>query len=169
LFPGEAISVRVSFEAITATDLTTNTAIVEGSIDEHGNTIIEAVIESESVAIRVPTAIVLEYFKATSVEGGILLEWKTILEIDNWGFNLYRGLAPDFSTAERINDELIPGQGRGRASGAYYSYFDSGVEPGVEYYYWLEDVEIGGKTTQHGPVMVLGVPYRIYLPLIFKR
>jgi hypothetical protein len=36
--------------------------------------------------------------------------------------------------------------------GFAYSYDDLAVQAGQTYWYWLEDVSLGGATTLHGPV-----------------
>jgi hypothetical protein len=48
----------------------------------------------------------------------------------------------------------VPSQAPGAAQGAIYSYEDLAVQPGQTYWYWLEDVDLGGATTLHGPVSV---------------
>ena len=42
--------------------------------------------------------------------------------------------------------------GGDEVKGAAYSYTDTDVQSGMTYYYWLEDVDLCGKSTLHGPV-----------------
>jgi hypothetical protein len=98
-----------------------------------------------------PTAVDLVSFSATRQEGGVLVAWETAMEVDNVGFNLYRSTSVDGPYA-RLNGDLIPSQSPGDASGATYTWLDDEVQPGVTYYYKLEDVEVGGTRTMHGPV-----------------
>ncbi|MBN1920535.1 MAG: hypothetical protein JW892_04775 [Anaerolineae bacterium] len=98
-----------------------------------------------------PSAVDLARFEATAQDDGILIEWETATEIDNLGFNLYRSTAAD-GTYVKLNEELIPTQVPGAVFGAAYTWLDEGVAPGVTYFYKIEDVDIEGKATLHGPV-----------------
>ncbi|MBN1810856.1 MAG: hypothetical protein JXA14_03375, partial [Anaerolineae bacterium] len=103
------------------------------------------------VSDGLPTAVTLASFTATPQEGGILVAWETAIEIDNVGFNLYRTQAPEGAWV-RLNDTLIPSQSPGSVFGTTYAWLDENVETGTTYYYKLEDIEVGGKHTFHGPV-----------------
>ena len=99
-----------------------------------------------------PLLIDLASFSAKAADGAILFEWETASEINNVGFNLYRA---ESLTGVRIqlNDALIPSAvAPGSLFGASYSLLDESVEANTMYYYWLEDVDINGLTTLHGPV-----------------
>jgi len=104
------------------------------------------------IADEVPQAVELLYFSAEAIEGTISLEWATASETDNFGFNLYRATEP---AGDRLplNAALIPSLvAPGSPYGAEYSFVDETAEPGVLYYYWLEDVDLSMITTLHGPV-----------------
>jgi hypothetical protein len=96
----------------------------------------------------------------------MLVAWKTVSEIDNLGFNLYRSRASS-GPYTRLNEALIAA--RGATSGAVYTWTDQLIEVGVSYYYRLEDVETSGGSTFHGPVHVTAVAashqHRIFLPV----
>jgi hypothetical protein len=81
-----------------------------------------------------------------------LVQWETAIEIDNVGFNLYRAQSPSGDWV-RLNTTLIPSQAPGSVVGATYIWFDEGVDAGIVYYK-LEDVEVGGGSTFHGPISV---------------
>ena len=49
---------------------------------------------------------------------------------------------------------LIAQPGAGFAVGAVYVWLDEAVQAGLTYHYKLEDVDIYGHTTLHGPVQV---------------
>jgi hypothetical protein len=118
--------------------------------------------------IEKPTSIDLVSFTAQAAADHITLAWETGTEVDNAGFNLWRGGAAD-GPYTRLNDTLIPVQGD-PVSGASYSYTDTDVVQRVTYYYKLEDVDTHGVSTFHG--LVSATPSsirRIYLPLIFKE
>lgn len=116
-----------------------------------------------------PTAVRLAGFKVTPVGGDILVEWETATEIDTLGFNLYRSESPG-GPYTRLNASLIPSQSPGAPVGAVYTWLDEHVEWGTTYYYWLEDLDIYGVATRHGPVQatVRGLVHRVYLPQIAR-
>ena len=98
-----------------------------------------------------PLAITLASFVAASDGQRVLITWETVSEIDNAGFNLYRGRSeadPDLFLA--WVPSLAPGSGQGNA----YSIADTAVEPNRRYWYWLEGVSLNGATIRHGPVSV---------------
>jgi hypothetical protein len=74
--------------------------------------------------------------------------------LDNLGFNLYRAERPN-GTKNKINEALIPANvPPGSPAGAVYDYVDLDLAPRHGYWYWLEDVDINGRTMLHGPVVV---------------
>jgi len=91
---------------------------------------------------------------STSEPGMVIVEWTTESEANLAGFNLYRSESQD-GPYVKLNDTLIPAS-PDPVTGASYSYTDTTVEPGVTYYYRLEDVELDGKATVHGPIAVVG-------------
>jgi hypothetical protein len=97
------------------------------------------------------TAVELVKFNAIGMHGNVLLTWKTASEIDNAGFNLYRATTVN-GPYEKINTGLIPGL-LSSALGRAYQYVDAPVTNGAVYYYKLEDIDLKGRSTMHGPVM----------------
>lgn len=69
------------------------------------------------------------------------------------GFNLYRSEIPD-GPYVKVNATLIPGASDPLLGGRY-AYTDTNVVAGRTYYYKLEDVELDGATTVHGPIEVV--------------
>ena len=117
--------------------------------------------------VPIVTAIDLLSFTAQAGTDHVTLAWETGTEVDNAGFNLWRSEAAD-GPYTKHNDALIPAEGD-PVSGASYVYTDTEVVKGVTYYYQLEDVDIYGVSTFHGPVSATpSSTHRIYLPLIFK-
>jgi hypothetical protein len=100
--------------------------------------------------LTIPTLVELSYFRATSLNSAVLLEWAMETELDNAGFNIWRSDEKDGDYA-RINPYFIPAEGEA-GFGAEYSYTDYDVQNGVIYYYKLEDIDIYGQSTFHGPV-----------------
>jgi hypothetical protein len=96
-----------------------------------------------------PTVIDLASFTATPSNKAVILEWTTASEVDNAGFNIYR--AEEGGAYVKINDALIAAQGS-PTSGATYEFVDDNVQNRVLYSYKLEDIDINGAATLHGPV-----------------
>jgi len=109
------------------------------------------------------TGVELAGFTAAPHGPAIRVQWETAVELDMLGFNVYRSEAPSGQYA-RLNSALIHGQSSGSPAGATYTWLDSGVQPGVTYYYKLEAVDAAGQTTWHGPVSATAW-HRTYLPL----
>lgn len=109
----------------------------------------------DDFAIVEATAIELASFGATANgDGTVAVAWTTSTEIDNAGFNLYRNTAPSFDVhaAVQLNATLISTQGQ-FGQGATYEWIDSDVTPGV-WYYFLEEIDLSGVGSLHGPVSV---------------
>ena len=102
------------------------------------------------IASAPPTLIELASFTATPFDRLVVLEWVTASEIDNAGFNLYRAEGENGEYV-KLNAALIPADGS-PTEGAVYQFMDEDVQNRVTYYYKLEDIDIYGKSTLHGPV-----------------
>jgi hypothetical protein len=96
------------------------------------------------------TLIELSYFKAMGFDSAVLLEWATETELDNAGFNLWKSEERNGEYV-RINPYFIPAEGES-GFGAEYSFTDYDVTNGVIYNYKLEDIDINGNSTFHGPI-----------------
>jgi len=92
----------------------------------------------------------LASFYATPKAGKVILNWSTESEIDNAGFNLYRADAEN-SEYTKINTSLISAKGSS-IQGAAYEFTDNNVQNRKTYYYKLEDIDLKGTSTMHGPV-----------------
>ncbi len=121
-----------------------------------------------------PTAITLADFTAAPQGNAILLTWETAAELDNAGFNLYRSETPA-GPYTLLNDTLIPPQFPGEVIGGVYTWLDTEVQPGVTYFYKLEDIDLQGVSTFHGPVTVTAraatsaPTFTVFLPLVFRQ
>jgi hypothetical protein len=105
-----------------------------------------------------PTVINLSSFAATPKAGKVILQWATETETDNAGFNLYRSTSED-GDYTKINTSLIPTEGFS-TQGATYEYVDKDVKNRKTYYYKLEDIDLSGTSTFHGPIFA--TPRLIY-------
>lgn len=114
---------------------------------------------TQTETITAPTSIQLQSFLAragTDKNGAnrITLLWKTGGEAHNLGFNVYR---EENGVRTRLNPSLIAGSAllmRGalpKHSGKTYAWIDSSTSAGSGQY-WLEDVDVNGARTMHGPV-----------------
>ena len=91
--------------------------------------------------------------KATAANGGVLIEWRTGLEIDNLGFNVYRernGRRELLNPGIIAGSALIGGRENPPPAGFSYSWFDPAGTLDCQYY--LEDVNVSGKALLHDPV-----------------
>jgi hypothetical protein len=96
-----------------------------------------------------PLAVALASFTVTNEPGVLVVAWETTSEINTQGFNLYRNMDP-----MRADEPVAfsPSQAPGGSQGFAYEWVDSDVVSGQTYYYWLEDIDLNGTTTLHGPV-----------------
>ncbi len=107
------------------------------------------------IPAQFPTAVKMQSFGASASNGGALLSWKTGAEFHNLGYNVYRDVG---GTKTRLNPSLVAGSAlfmreTAEQHGAKsYGWIDASPIPGA--LYWLEDVDLNGTHTMHGPVSV---------------
>ncbi|HPS41132.1 MAG TPA: hypothetical protein PK040_00915 [Anaerolineaceae bacterium] len=101
----------------------------------------------------VPTDADIKSFTAVHTADGVAISWKTVSENRTLGFNLYRSATADGEQV-LVNSALIPSNVvPGSNLGADYAFTDGSAAAGVQYYYWLEEVESDGSTNMHGPAI----------------
>jgi hypothetical protein len=83
----------------------------------------------------------------------VRVTWKTETEMNTAGFNLYRGTSPDGPFDAKVNGELIA-PSSDPLTGKEYTYIDKTAQPGVTYYYELQEVERDGAVNRFGPISV---------------
>ena len=90
-----------------------------------------------------PLPVTLSYFlPQVSENGSVVLSWATASEIENAGFNVFRG-KDEHGSFVKINVSLI--QGAGTTSDRNdYTWIDTTAKPNVEYYYRIEDMSFDG-------------------------
>ena len=123
--------------------------------------------------ICTPTAVELLYFQAHPLsDQQVRLQWATALEVDNFGFNLYRANVNDLAVARAGGSiHFEPAVTQGSGSGATYAYVDTAPAAG-QWWYWLSDVDTHGLETFHDTSVNISVqsrlilPYHVYLPFI---
>jgi hypothetical protein len=111
----------------------------------------------DDILIFVPSAARVDSFTANGCEDGkVLLEWRTGLEVDNLGFNVYRDVK---GKRTRVNSQMLAGSalmvgaGTKLMSGRSYAWPDDSPG-GKDARYWLEEVDLNGRSAWHGPVSV---------------
>jgi len=104
-------------------------------------------------ACEEPTLIQLSSFTAIPKSNKVLLYWSTDSEIDNAGFNLYRSTLEEGEYI-KVNNDLISAQGSA-TEGTSYEFTDNDVKNRKTYFYKLEDIDLNGTPTIHGPVNVM--------------
>jgi len=150
---GALVIITINVDAATFSSSTTssNTATVTSTTVDPNST------NNSSTAIstiQAATAVGLTSFRAfTRPGGGVLLEWKTSEESRNLGFHLYR---EDSQGRHQVDPSLIAGSallmrgGQPQHKAKTYQWIDpQGSALGS---YWIEDVDINGTHTMHGPV-----------------
>ena len=161
---GDTTSYYFRFRLSPTVNGTCPTAVAPTGIVEGGE------VEDYLFELGTPTAVELKWFDVTGTSEAITLGWETASEVDNLGFDLYRAESADGPLA-RLNGSLIPSQAPGSPTGFVYSYVDDTAVAGIAYYYWLEDIDIYGRVTQHGPVSAVLMPggqYRLFVPVVTK-
>ena len=99
------------------------------------------------------TVITLASFTAKASNGRVKLEWVTESELDNAGFNIWRADAADGEYV-KLNDEIIPAKGSA-SNGAKYVFTDNIAKNRMTYFYKLQDIDVYGTSTFHGPVSAM--------------
>lgn len=110
----------------------------------------EAGVPAEEAA-RQPEADVPD--KTESAEEPLVnrLKWSTASEVDNFGFDIYRGTSED-GPFERITTRPIQGAGTVDEP-RYYEFVDEAIDPGVDYYYYVESISVDGIRETFSPII----------------
>jgi hypothetical protein len=121
--------------------------------EDANENIVPTVAVNGSITIGgAPTIATLSDFTANSYESGTQLRWQTAYETQNLGFNLYREVA---GKRELINQNIVAGSAlrasltQPIAAGEGYIWWDNA--PVKNAAYWLEDLDLNGNSTWHGP------------------
>jgi hypothetical protein len=104
-----------------------------------------------------PTDVTFLSMKATQYEGRVLLEWQTGYEVGNVGFNVYREEKDGMVkvTPEPVaGSALMFGPNVTMRAGFAYSWWDKNAQSDENTRYWIEDLDISGRTAIHGPFFV---------------
>ena len=101
-----------------------------------------------------PTAAKIHEFTANSFDDGrVLLRWSSGYEVDNLGYNVYRetnGQRTRINPQTIAGSALVTGPSVALTAGKSYAWGDQLTRPGTRY--WLEDIDLSGKSTWTGPI-----------------
>ena len=78
------------------------------------------------------------------------IKWSTASEVDNFGFDVFRGDSPE-GPFERLNAETIEGAGTSDEP-SDYRYVDDTIDPHRTYYYYVESISMDGVRERFTPV-----------------
>jgi uncharacterized repeat protein (TIGR01451 family) len=144
------VTINVTANTFSSATLSSNTASVTATTSDpnSGNNMSTFVSTIQS-----PTAVDLASFRVYSQnDGTALLEWRTHEESRNLGFHLYR---EDATGRHRVDPSIVAGSAlllRGskpQHAAKLYRWIDSQPTPNATY--WIEDLDINGTRTMHGP------------------
>lgn len=144
------ITINVTANTFSANTYSTNTTTVSSSTsdpDLSNNT------SSFTTTIASSSAVDVSAFNAyAQPDGTVRLVWHTQEESRNLGFHIYR---EDASGRHRVDPSLIAGSAlmlRGsKPQHAAKTYTVLDTQPSSNAAYWLEDVDLNGTRTDHGP------------------
>lgn len=153
-FTGSGILFTIRFEGVV--DGISDLVIGEDPIfpllaDPNGVEIPSTPIDG-TVEVTDLMAVELADFTARRRAVGARLGWRTLSETGNVGFHVLRqeGEGP----LVPVTNALIPASAAGgELGGAEYAFVDEAAPIGA-LRYWLEDVDVKGRRTRHGPVEV---------------
>jgi uncharacterized repeat protein (TIGR01451 family)/fimbrial isopeptide formation D2 family protein len=110
---------------------------------------------TDRVTVLAPTVVKMLTMDATqSKNGGATITWSTTFEQDNLGFYVWRQLAD--GSREKVDTHIITGSalftGRKITAGRSYRVNDRKAPANSFVQYYIEDVDLKGVHTMHGPV-----------------
>ncbi|MCC6397623.1 MAG: T9SS type A sorting domain-containing protein, partial [Bacteroidetes bacterium] len=90
--------------------------------------------------------------KVNTTSGGVLLEWKTASEVNNYGYTVQRKGADDAEFAD-LSGAFIPGKGT-TLDPQSYSYVDRSIDAVGSYTYRLKQQDMDGTIHYSGTIVV---------------
>jgi hypothetical protein len=102
----------------------------------------------DAIMDTTPLAVSIYGLRALRSHRAIVLRWRTGTEADTLGFNVFRQQG---ERRVRVNRRLLPAVGA--LAGTSYSFTDRRASRRAARY-WLQDVDVRGTRTWHGPVRV---------------
>jgi hypothetical protein len=96
-------------------------------------------------------AVELSLFTASVTNDGVIIRWRTESETNNVGFTIYRSESKDGNYTKIA---FVSGAGN-TGMPTDYQFFDTKVEPGKTYFYYLEDIDITGERNKSDIIKVV--------------
>src|SRR6185437_3000590 len=161
---GATATIRVTTTASAPYTLAVNTAVANSTTLDSNTTNNTA---SASVPIEGPTAVRVNSFDASHGAGEVVLSWNTGGELHNLGFNVYREVG---GQRVQLNPSLIAGsallmrESLEQHAARTYGWIDPAPVSGAVY--WLEDVDLNGTRTMHGPISIQNTPVLSAKPMV---
>jgi len=152
---GDVETITITTTAATPS-LALNTAVVNSTTPDPALANNTATFTS---TIEYPNAVRLSSFNAGPNGPGVLISWKSGGELHNLGFNVYREAG---GARVQLNPSLIAGSALlmrevlAQHGAKSYAWIDPSPTAGSVY--WLEDVDVNGTRTMHGPISVVAGP-----------
>jgi len=106
-----------------------------------------------------PTAVKLAGFNAAKSNNNVMLQWQTGYEVRNLGYNVYReqdGKRTRITPSLVAGSALLAGRQTALTAGFSYIWYDQlPTDSSGAVSYWLEDFDLSGARTLHGPIVPL--------------
>ena len=164
---GPSIATLVTPVSVTLPAATDNQPLVQLRIITTNAVGSDEWIGIDNINVGVPSAAELDSFTANRFAGGkVLVEWHTGLEVDNLGFNVYRdtnGKRVRLTPQIIAGSALMAGERINLKAGYSYSWPDDSPNS-RDATYWLEAIDLNGKSTLFGPVTAEQAQTRDVLP-----
>jgi len=110
---------------------------------------------SQDDIVDPPTAVTLSEFTAQYASGELSIFWTTQSEVNNSGWNIYRGeseISHQNDETTQINPNIIPGSDTTSEPTEYVFVDEYEVTEGATYWYWIESRNNSGETETFGPI-----------------
>jgi Peptidase family C25/Fibronectin type III domain len=135
-------------------------ADIEHSVDTGANTFSVTGVSSFSDwsvgEPAAPTAVRLTSFRAVRNNGEVTLQWQSGYEARNLGYNIYReqdGKRVAITPSLVAGSALLAGRQTRLGAGSSYTWYDNVSAEAGPATYWLEDIDLNGTRTLHGPIV----------------
>jgi hypothetical protein len=102
-----------------------------------------------------PLPVTLASFTAFQVNNSTILQWQTVSETNNSGWNVYRAESANWNESSKLNSNLIAGSGTTSEIQNYEFEDTDTLENQQMYWYWIESVDYGNHSIIYDPANLL--------------
>ena len=123
--------------------------------------------KTDAVCSAAPTAVRVGDFRAVARPDGVALGWKTMSELDIFGFQLRRQPVTNEAAAASwttLTATPILATYPGAPAGAAYEFVDTTANPGVSYRYDLQLIKLDGSIGSYRTIEATILLYRVHFP-----